>query len=368
MNNILAQINPNLEYLSPYQPAKSFIELQRELTHATDIIKLGNNENPLGASPKIKPTLHKLLDDISLYPDPTAHHLRDALSQHLQVSADAIIQGNGSADVLAMLAQTFLSPGDHVIIPQHSFALFEVITHLAGAKCELVPLKNWAVDPAAIVQACCSNTKMIFIANPGNPTGTALTHQDLSFLLNHIPSSTLLIWDEAYHEFDVSSNKPNALSLLPKYKNLVITRTFSKAYGLAGLRIGYGIADSNIIAAMNRIRLSYNLNFLAELAASIALNDSAHLIKTINHNREQKHLLESELNKIGLTCLASATNFLTITLNERARPIYEKLLASGIITRSLDHYGMPNHLGVTIGTTENNQQFLSALKPIIRVC
>lgn len=354
-------LNPSLHHLTPYQPAKSFSELQRELAQHS-ICKLGNNENPLGASPRIKEQLSKLLDDIALYPDPTAFELRQALSLHLQVEAEAIIQGNGSADVLAMIGQTFLSANDHVIIPKHSFSLFEVIAHLAGAECELVPLQNWFIDPVAIVQACKSNTKIIFIANPNNPTGTWLTHSQLQFLLDHIPENILLVWDEAYVEFFTGPDRPDALGLLKKHPNLIITRTFSKAYGLAGLRIGYGIAEPALIAAMNRLRLSYNLNIFAGVAGSVALNDVEHLTRTVAHNSSQKRYLENALSEMGLSYLPSATNFLTIHLKLSALPIYIQLLSRGVITRSLDHYGMTEYLGVTVGLAGDNEMFIGALR------
>lgn len=351
--------------IKPYQTAKSVDELQRE--YAVDhIIKLGSNENSLGPSPQAIQAMEAVIPLIARYPDPTAHRLKIQLSKYLQVNPSTIIFGNGSAEVLSLIAQTFLSAEDHVVIPEYSFSLFRILIEMAGATLSEVPLHQWVIDPHAIVNAVTSKTKLIFIANPSNPTGTWLTHTELEWILENIPQDVILVLDEAYIEYYDKSDKPNAVLLLEKYPNLIVTRTFSKAYALAGVRLGYGLASSLLINEMNKIRLSFNLNIFAIEAAIAAIQDEAHIKAAIFHNQVEMKKLTATLDELGIEYIPSVTNFLSINLKTDAAPIYNQLLKRGIITRTLGNYDLPHYLGVTLGLSDENVAFIKAFKEIVQ--
>ncbi|MGE3919980.1 MAG: histidinol-phosphate transaminase [Gammaproteobacteria bacterium] len=357
-------VNPDILAIELYQPGKPIQEVQQELG-LKDIIKLASNENPLGPSPLVTQAIQKHLQDIHYYPDAGAHDLKKALANHLNVSPNSIIVGNGSENVLAMISHTFIKPNDEIIISKHAFATFTIIAHESHGKPVYIPENNWRHDLKATLKACNQHTKLIYIANPGNPIGTYNTDEELRELLTSVPEHTIVVLDEAYYEYVNEKDYPNTLKLMESFPNLIVTRTFSKLYGLAGLRIGYGIARPEIIELLNRVRLPFNVSSIAQIAAIKALEDQDYVEASLTINREGMKQMQDELKNFGLKYIPSVTNFMTIKVPENGLSLYKKLLNAGIIVRPLVSYQLPDYIRVTIGTQTQNERFLKALAHLI---
>ena len=356
--------NPGIADLEPYQIGIPISRLQRELG-LTDVIKLASNENPLGPSPKAITTYNLFAKDLALYPDGSAYELKLALSRHLNVSMEQITVGNGSDNLLALIAQVFADPGSEIIISQTGFITFSIITKAHQAKSILTAESAWTTNVDAMLNAVTEKTRIIFIANPNNPTGTWIDNHDLIKLLDNLPSSIIVVIDEAYFEFIEDPNYPDTIQLQKRYLNLITTRTFSKVYGLAGLRIGYCIANTTITDLLNRVRLPFNVNIAGQAAATAALDDREHVIKTVTLNTEQRSWLMQALQNYGLNVIPSAANFILVDLQQPTAPIYQNLLSQGIIVRPLLPYQLPNHLRITIGLPEQNQRLVEALNQLL---
>jgi len=357
---------PGVRSLHPYQPGKPIEELQREYG-LSEIIKLASNENPLGPSPNAVAAIKKQLDELSRYPDGNGFDLKTKLSQHLAIHADQITLGNGSNDILEFVARAFVQPGEEVIFSEYSFAVYPLVTQAIGGIAQVVPAKKWGHDLKSMLDRINDKTRLIFIANPNNPTGTWLTETEIREFLKQVPANVLVVLDEAYFEYAHSSDSgldgfPDGMQLLAEFENLLVTRTFSKAYGLAGLRVGYGVSSPVIADLLNRVRQPFNVNSLALAGACAAIDDYEHLTESIKLNNDGLHQLTEAFDSLSLEYIPTAGNFISFDLGQPAEPIYQALLKHGVIVRPVANYSMPNHLRVTIGTKYENETFINALK------
>jgi len=348
--------------IAPYQPGKPISELAREMgLKEKKIIKLASNENPLGVSPKAKSAIKKALAELGRYPDGNAFELKAALAERYGVPPECIVVGNGSNDLLEMAAAVFLAPGRSAVYSQHCFAVYPLATQSRGARSIVVPARNYGHDLAAMRAAIGGDTRVVFIANPNNPTGTFVPGDELEAFIARVPREIAVVVDEAYTEYLPRELRYDSVAWLSKYPNFILTRTFSKVYGLAGLRVGYGFMQPAVADLLNRVRQPFNVNSLALAAATAALGDAAFVAKSVKMNRSGMAVLERAFKRLGLETIPSCANFITFRLR-RAGAVYEKLLRQGVIVRPIAGYGMPDHLRVTIGTPKENERFLAALE------
>jgi len=354
---------PGVRSLQPYIPGKPIEELEREYG-VTNVIKLASNENPLGPSPKALAAAQAALTEIARYPDGGGFALKRALAKKLGVLPEQITLGNGSNDILEFAARTFVTAQDEVVFSQHAFAVYPIVTRAVDARAVEVPARDWGHDLAAMHAAITARTRLIFIANPNNPTGTWLRSDELREFLDNVPESVVVVVDEAYFEYVEESAYPDSIAWLARYPNLICARTFSKIYGLAGLRVGYGVSSPTVADLLNRVRQPFNVNSIAQAAALAALDDSAHLDEARRVNTDGMQQLVKGFEQLGLAYIPSAGNFVCVEVGEAGR-VYENLLRAGVIVRPVANYGMPRHLRVTVGLVNENQRFLDALKKIL---
>jgi len=360
-------VRPNVLKMTPYSPGKPIEEVKRELG-LTRVIKLASNENPLGPSPKAVAAIKAAADQIHLYPDGASFLLREALSNHYNLPMNQIIVGNGSDELIHLLGLIFLgSPEDEVMVGYPSFVRYDAAAGIADCQLVRVPLtSDMRIDLAAMAKAATANTKLIFIANPNNPTGTIITESELDQFLASISSNTIVVLDEAYFEFaDGTPGFPNSLAYIGKYPNVIGMRTFSKTYGLAGIRVGYAFVSEAISDAIDRAREPFNVNLIGQVAAKAALSDSEHLKNTIELNRRGLDRMAKAFEDLGAKPFKSYANFIMADLGRPARPVFQALLERGVITRSGDVLGMPNCLRVSVGTDEEVQIFIEELTQIL---
>jgi len=363
-NTIFNLAVQGVQKLIPYTSGKPIDELERELG-LTEIVKLASNENPLGPGKKVLAAIKQTLPELSLYPDGNGFALKQALSKKLNVSMDQITLGNGSNEILELLARTFLTPNLEVIFSQHAFAVYPLVTQAAGATANIAPALNYGHDLEEMLARVNKNTRLIFVANPNNPTGTLLSAQALDSFISALPETVVCVLDEAYFEFVKDEDRADSINWLKKYPNLVITRTFSKAYGLAGLRVGYSVSSVEIADLLNRVRQPFNNNMLALAAAEAALADDEYLAETIAANQQGMKQLTHAFTELGLEWIESSGNFVSVNLQRAGLPIYEALLKKGVIVRPVANYEMENFLRVSIGTEPQNQLFIDALKAVL---
>lgn len=364
INTICDLAIPGVQQLVPYVPGKPIEELERELG-LTRIIKLASNENPLGPGKKALAAIQATLPQLALYPDGNGFNLKQALARKYGVETGQITLGNGSNEILELVARAFLTTEHEVVFSQHAFAVYPIVTQAVGAKAVVVPAVNYGHDLDAMLQAVTEKTRLVFVANPNNPTGTWVDQSSLERFIKALPETCLCVLDEAYHEFVNSTDPVDSIGWLKKYPNLLITRTFSKAYGLAGLRVGYGLSSPELADILNRVRQPFNNNMLALAAAEAALSDSEHLERTITVNTRGMQQLTDGFRKLGLEWIPSHGNFVSVDLKQPGLPVYEALLRKGVIVRPVANYEMPSHLRVSIGTEEENRIFLNALSDIL---
>ncbi len=356
--------NSGVQKLIPYQAGKPISELERELG-LTEIIKLASNENPLGPSEKVKQTIQDNLGELSRYPDGNGFALKAALAEKWQVTAEQITLGNGSNEILELLARAFLSTESEVIFSQHAFAVYPIVTQSVGAVAKVIPAVEYGHDLAAMLAAITDNTRLIFIANPNNPTGTYLSEQALAAFLEALPEQVICVLDEAYFEYVAAADYPHSVAWLTQYPNLIITRTFSKAYGLAGLRVGYGLSSPEMADILNRVRQPFNNNALALAAAEVALHDEEYLQATVALNNAGMLQLTAAFTDMGLSWIPSVGNFVSVDLQREAAGINTALLHKGVIVRPVANYEMPNHLRISIGTQAENDFFIKVLQSVL---
>lgn len=355
--------------LKPYQPGKPIEELEREYG-VSNIIKLASNENPLGPSPKAIEAMQGELNDVWLYPDGNGFDLKSRLAARHGVSMPQITLGNGSSEPLEFVVRCLVNPGDEVLFSEHSFALYPILTQAVGGKGIAAPAKNWGYDLDALKSRITERTRIIFIANPNNPTGTWLGGGELEDFIRQVPPSILVVVDEAYFDYAIdpatgAEDYPDCMAWLSRYPNLMVTRTFSKSYGLAGLRVGYAVSHPVVADLMNRVRPPFNVNNLALAAATAALDDAEHLQRSVAMNASGLKQLTAAFVEMGLEYIPSVGNFISVDVGRTAAPLYDALLREGVIVRPVANYGMPNHLRVTVGTEQENARFLGALGKVL---
>jgi histidinol-phosphate aminotransferase len=354
-------ITDNIATLPAYPPGKPLEELEREYG-ITDSIKLASNENPLGPSPLALQAIAAHLSKLHRYPDSHAFYLKQRLSQHHGVNSEQLILGNGSDEILELIMQTFLRPGDEVLSATPSFLMYGLLTQGAGGIFRPVPLRDFRVDLKAITKAITARSKIIIINNPNNPTGTVIYRTEWEEFLQSLPAGIIVVLDEAYIDFVDTKEVPSGLDYLDEHRPLIGLRTFSKAYGLAGLRIGYGYGPSELIGYLDRMRSPFNVNLLAQVAALAALDDKAFLQKTRQVIGEGLAYLRNALDELGIKYIPTQANFLLIHVNCDSRELYERLLRQGVIIRAMDSYNLPGYIRVNAGLPEENHRFVQALK------
>lgn len=348
--------------LVPYQTGKPVEELTREYG-VSDVVKLASNENPMGCSPYVTLAITEQLGNLARYPDGNGYYLKQALADFNNIAVEQITLGNGSDDLLDILARTFVSAEDAVVYSQYGFIVYPMVTKMQGATGIEVPAHRFGHDLNAMRQVIADNpaTKLVFIANPNNPTGTQLAHEELRTFVASIPSSVLVVLDEAYIEYSPESNNR---ALLDEFDNVVIVRTFSKAYGLAGLRVGYALSSANVADLLNRIRQPFNVSRIALAAAAAALADQDFIAEVRQTNQEQRRWLEKQFDALGLAFIKSHANFIMVEI-EDAAAVYQALLEQGVIVRPLAGYGLSEWLRVTVGVAEDNLRLIDTLRSIL---
>lgn len=359
-----ALANRGVQGLMPYQAGKPIQELQRELG-LDHIVKLASNENPLGPSKKVLAALQRASNDIVRYPDSNAFELKRDLAERLGVSPGQLTMGNGSNDVLDVIARVFLAQGKSAVFSQHAFIVYPIAVQACGARAIVTPAKNWGHDLDAMAAAVETDTVLVFVANPNNPTGTSVSAAALIAFLDKIPEQVMVVLDEAYIEYTEASASTDGVALLKRYPNLIVTRTFSKAWGLAALRVGYSIASPEVTDLLNRVRAPFNVNSLGLAAAQAVLTDQAYLQEGCETNRRGMQQLSSGLSALGISYIPSAGNFLAAKMPGDAAKIYHQLLQEGIIVRPVGVYDMPDFLRVSIGLETENRSFLNALEKVL---
>jgi histidinol-phosphate aminotransferase len=359
-----SNINPSIAGLSPYLPGKPIDELARELG-ITDIIKLASNENPRGPGERVREALRSVFDGLSLYPDGAGFRLKRAIGDKLGVDPPLITLGNGSNDVLELAARVTLQPGTEAIVSEHAFVVYRLATVAAGATLVSVAAKNFGADLDGFLAAINDRTRIIFLANPNNPTGTWVKRDALIRFLDMVPAHVWVVLDEAYTEYVELPDFPNGLTLTSNYPNLIVTRTFSKIYGLASLRVGYAVSSPQFADLLNRIRMPFNVNSMALAAAEAALADDEFVRQSRELNRTGMAMLVQGLWELGLEVIPSVGNFIAVDVGREARPVYDALLREGVIVRPIAEYGLPRHLRITIGLPAQNQRLLDSLRRVL---
>jgi histidinol-phosphate aminotransferase len=353
-------IHPDIQSLTPYVPGKPIEELQRELG-LQRVIKLASNENPLGPSPKALKALNEVTQSLHRYPDGGGYRLRQALAERWKVSIEHLILGNGSDELLGLLARAFLAPGDEAVMADHTFVIYKMEVTAAHGRSVVVPLKNWTHDLDAMARAITPRTRLLFVCNPNNPTGTMVSADEVTNLMASVPGDVIVVFDEAYYEYVREPRFPDTVSYVREGRNVVVLRTFSKIFGLAGLRIGYGITTPEITSILNRIRPPFNANSLAQHAAVAALGDEDHVARSRAVNAQGMEQVSEGLKMLGLIPIPSQTNFLYFDVGRDGRQVFEALLRQGIIVRHIEG----TMLRVTIGLADENAAFLEALKRVL---
>ncbi|WP_252179754.1 histidinol-phosphate transaminase [Endozoicomonas sp. 4G] len=353
---------PGVRTLNPYLPGKPVEELAREQgLDASSVVKLASNENPLGAAQSSREAIAAMMGELARYPDSSLYHLRDALCTKLAVEPDQLTFGNGSNDILVLLAQCYLKEGCSAVFSEYAFAVYPIAVQATGAESIVVPAKHWGHDLEAMAKAVRGDTRMVFLANPNNPTGTHFSETELRSFLDKVSEEVVVVLDEAYFEYAVGSESPDGMALLKEYPNLVVARTFSKAYGLAGGRVGYSVSSPEIASILNRLRQPFNVNNLVEAAAVAVLNDEAYLNRSRQVNQDGMAQIEAGFQSMNMDYIPSRGNFITFDTGMEGVECYQRLLKRGVIVRPLGNYGMPGHLRVSIGLEEENRRFLEAL-------
>ena len=354
--------------LKPYQPGKPIDELARELgLNESDIVKLASNENPMGPSPAALEAIRRETAELHRYPDGAGFVLKKTLSDKLNVRSEQITLGNGSSDILDFIVRVFVNDGDNVVVSQHAFAIYGLVARTVGADCIAVPAKDFGHDLEEMLGAINERTRIVFVTNPNNPTGTWNHRDELIEFLNKVPENVIVLLDEAYFEYVHEADYPNGIELLDQYPNLVVTRTFSKAYGLASLRVGYGVSSPELADLMNRVRPPFNVDSFALAAANAAILDEEYVLESIALNDCGMSYLTSAFDDLGLSYIPSVGNFISFRVpgGVDAMEVYSGLLKQGVIVRPVANYEMPEYLRVSIGTESENKTFIRALQKVL---
>jgi histidinol-phosphate aminotransferase len=362
----VASLSPEyVRRIAPYVPGKPVEELAREYGLAErDIVKLASNENPRGPSPRVREAIADAAAGVMRYPDGNGFALKTALATRFGVEREQVVLGNGSNDILELATQAFLRPGDEAVYSQHAFAVYPLATQARGATGVAVPARDLGHDLDAMRAAITQRTRIVFVANPNNPTGTWLAPEAMKSFVVALPQDVLIVLDEAYNEYLPTTHRSDTASWIADHANLVISRTFSKAYGLAGLRVGYGLMNIAVADMLNRVRQPFNVNSIAQAAALAALADAAYMEESARLNFAGLEQLMRGLDALGIGYVPSHGNFLLVRIGVDAAKVYDSLLRKGVIVRPVANYGLPEHLRVTVGLEEENRRFLSALQAV----
>ncbi len=362
--DFLGLATPGVRGLTPYQPGKPVAELEREYG-IRNAIKLASNENPFGPSPLALEAAVAAMRDIARYPEGSSHELVTRLARHHGVEPACITPGNGSNDVLELVARAFLEPGVGAVFSQHAFAVYPIVVQATGARAQVAPARDWGHDLDAMHARVDSSTRVVFIANPNNPTGTYLAADQLRDFIASLPAHVIVVVDEAYFEYVGRPDYPDTSQWLEDFPGLIVTRTFSKAYALASLRVGYALSHPRVAGLLNRVRQPFNVNAIAQAAATAALEDREHLATCVQRNRAGMQQLACGFRDLGLSSIESAGNFIAVDTGRDAGKVYEAMLRKGVIVRPVAGYGMPRHLRVTVGSPDDNASCLAAFGEVL---
>jgi len=359
-------VRKNVLDFQPYLPGKPIEEVKRELGLAR-VDKLASNENPLGPSPRAVSAMKKSLSRVNLYPDGSGFYLKKVLAKRLKMKPENIILGSGTDEIIEIIGKTFLDPVDEIIVSEHAFIRYEMAGELMGCQVKRVPMKNFTHDLEAMKKAITPKTKIIFIANPNNPTGTYVAEGEVKTFMKDLPEDIMVVFDEAYREYVTRKDYPQTLPYVKQGKMLIVLHTFSKIYGLAGLRIGYGIGKSELIGFMERIRPPFNTNSLAQIAALASLSDETHVKRSRELVGRERKYLERNLEKMGVEFVPSVANHILLRVGN-GQNVFEKLLKKGIIVRPMVEYDLPEFIRVTVGLPQQNRRFINVLREVMDRC
>ena len=362
--SIVDQVPEHIKTLVPYVPGKPIEEVEREFGIANSI-KLASNENPLGPSPKALAAIRERLAELHLYPDGDCFYLKNSLAKKLGVAPEQLIFGNGSNELIELAVRTFMRPGDEAVMARQAFIVYPLVVQAAGGVGKVVPLREFTHDLKAICEAVTAKTRIILLANPNNPTGTIYRRREWESFLDRVSDEVLIVADEAYFEYVDDPDYPDSLSYHRSGKTILTCRTFSKLYGLAGLRIGYAVASKAVVALMQRVRQPFNVNAPAQWAALAAVEDRDHVRRTLDLNRQGMEYLKKEFGRLGLEQVPSRANFILVRVGN-GQQVYQQLLVQGVIVRPMAVYEFPEYIRVTIGTMEENRRFIEALGTVIK--
>lgn len=357
--------NKDILGIAPYEPGKPIEELERDLG-IPNAIKLASNENPFPPSDRIQKAIVAALLHLNRYPDGSAFYLRQALAKRHGVTPEQVVLGNGSNELIELIVRGFLRPGEEAIIPHPSFVVYPMIVQAAGGIRVVVTLKDFRLDLEGMAHAITPLTKLIFIANPNNPTATIVTADEVEQFMARVPDTVIVVFDEAYIEFAMGPDFPDSLAYMRRGRKVFVLRTFSKAASLAGLRVGYGIADPDAVALLHRVRQPFNVNSLAQAAALAALEDEARVLECVRMNEAGRHFLYDEFAALGLKYVPSRANFILVDVGRNAHDVYQRLLREGVIVRPMTSFGMETALRITIGTAEENRRLITVMQKCLK--
>lgn len=361
----MIEVRDFVKIIQPYKPGKPIEEVVRELNLRGEIIKLASNENPLGTSPLALEAMKKALGEAQLYPDDNCFYLRKKLAEKFDVAQENIIIGNGSVEILPLITLAYLGSDSSAVVSKGSFIWYKIAVNIAAGELIEVPMVNYSHSLKAMLKAVKKNTKLIFIDNPVNPTGTIVTKNEVEDFFNQLPENILVIIDEAYYEYIDDPQYPDSFKYFKERKNILILRTYSKIYGLAGARLGYGFADKEIISNLMKLRISFNVNRISQMAGIAALDDYEHVNKGCELNEAGKKFLYDAYKNLGLFYIPTYGNFIFVDFDRDSKVVFESLQSKGIIARTIKQYDFPNALRITIGTENQNERLINALKEIL---
>lgn len=350
--------------IKPYVPGKPVEEVERELG-ISGVIKLASNENPLGPAPAAIEMMHSMVDKVAAYPDGNCYYLKNALAASLDLSPANLIVGNGSDEVIKLIAEAFLDEGEEAIVADPTFSEYDFAVKIMGGRTVVIPGKNYTHDLEAMAAAVTERTKLVFVCNPNNPTGTKVGKAEARALLDKLPDGVITVFDEAYYEYVTDDDYPQTLDFVREGRDVIVLRTFSKIYGLAGLRIGYGVSTPELIGLLSRVREPFNVNMIAQSAALAALGDQEHVVKSREMNEAGKKYLYGEFDRLGLSYMPTHANFIWVNIKTDCKNAFAKLLRRGVIVRTGDIFGAPDVIRVTIGTPEQNKRFIETLGEVL---
>ncbi len=351
--------------IRPYKPGKPIEEVIKELGLSGEVLKLASNENPLGASPQAIKAMSERIGDSYLYPDDNCYYLKQRLSEKSGIPVTNVIVGSGSVELIELIFKAYVNPGDQVIMSEPSFIMYKIACQIFGGERVAIPLKNHQHDIATMTQKINNKTKIIIVDNPINPTGTIIRKEEMDHFVDTVPANVILVIDEAYHEYIKETEYPHGLDYLKKHENILVLHTFSKIYGLAGLRVGYGFSSEEIIGAMMKVRLPFNVNRIGQIAAGAALGDTDFVRSSMENNDAGKAFLYREFERLGLSYTPTFGNFVLVDFKREAKEVFEAVQKKGIILRTVYEYGLPTSLRITIGSQVQNERLVRTLQEII---